>query len=175
MARADNHICFWLASASSNVKPPTIHERFAVVAAVSAARLSSPVPSLTDFNASSRIVYRGAAADSLATYVARAGSIRETTQGITIMWKKFNVTVLAVLAFGFASALRLNAGTEVVVPYRAPAPTYNYAPPAPVYYAPPAVGVAVYPAFGFYGPRFGVFGVRRFHGPRVHWRSHHWR
>ncbi len=54
------------------------------------------------------------------------------------MWKKFNVTVLAVLAFGFASALRLNAGTEVVEPYRAPAPTYNYAPP--VYYAPPAVG-----------------------------------
>jgi hypothetical protein len=104
-----------------------------------------------------------------------AGSIRETTEGITIMWKKFNVTVLAVLAFGFASALRLNAGTEVVEPYRAPAPTYNYAPPAPVYYAPPAVGVAVYPAFGFYGPRFGVFGVRRFHGPRVHWRSHHWR
>ena|SRR5437773_2719909 len=119
--------------------------------------------------------WRRDAADSFATYVARAGSIRETTQGITIMWKKFNVTVLAVLAFGFASALRLNAGTEVVVPYRAPAPTYNYAPPAPVYYAPPAVGVAVYPAFGFYGPRFGVFGVRRFHGPRVHWRSHHWR
>ena len=119
--------------------------------------------------------WRRDASDSLATYVARAGSIRETTQGITIMWKKFNVTVLAVLAFGFASALRLNAGTEVVEPYRAPAPTYNYAPPAPVYYAPPAVGVAVYPAFGFYGPRFGVFGVRRFHGPRVHWRSHHWR
>jgi len=178
MARADNHIRFWLASASSNVKPPTIHERFAVVAAVSAARLSSPVPSLTDFNASSRIVYRDAAADSLATYVARAGSIRETTEGITIMWKKFNVTVLAVLAFGFASAPRSSAGTEVVEPYRAPAPAYNYAPPPPVYYPPPAFGVAVYPAFGFgfRGPRFGVFGVRRFHGPRIiHGHPRHWR
>jgi len=91
------------------------------------------------------------------------------------MGKKSFVMALAVFAFGFGSALRSNAGTEVVEPYRAPAPTYNYAPPAPVYYAPPAVGVAVYPAFGFYGPRFGVFGVRRFHGPRVHWRSHHWR
>src|SRR5439155_589434 len=116
----------------------------------------------------SRIVYRDAAADSLATYVARAGSIREPTEGITIMWKKFNVTVLAVFAFGFASALRSSAGTEVVEPYRAPAPAYNYAPPPPVYYPPPAFGVAVYPAFGFgfRGPRFGVFGVRRFHGRR---------
>jgi hypothetical protein len=91
------------------------------------------------------------------------------------MWKKSNVTVLAILALGLALAPRSNAGTEVVEPYRAPAPTYNYAPPPPVYYAPPAVGVAVYPVVGFYGPRFRVFGARRFHGPRAHWRFHHWR
>ena len=92
------------------------------------------------------------------------------------MWKKFSVIALAVLAFGFASVPRSNAGTEIVEP-SAPAPRYNYAPPPPrpIYYAPPVVGVAFYPPFGFYGPRFGVFGVRRFHGPRVHWRSHHWR
>src|SRR5438445_12976245 len=142
MTRGNNHMRFLLAPASSNVKPPTIHERFAVVAAVSAARLSSPVPSLTDFNASSRIVYRGAAADSLATYVARAGSIRETTEGITIMWQKFNVRVLAVLAFGFASAPGFNAGSEVVEPYRGPAATYNYGTPPTVYSRPPAFGVA---------------------------------
>src|SRR2546430_13174776 len=112
MTGGNNHRRFLLAPASSNVKPPTIHERFAVVAAVSAARLSSPVPSLTDFNASSRIVYRGAAADSLATYVARAGSIRETTEGITIMWKKFNVKVLAVLAFWCYIVQRHFAGPE---------------------------------------------------------------
>lgn len=106
-----------------------------------------------------------------------AGSIRHTTEGITIMWKKLTVIALAVLAFGFASVTRLSAGTEVVEPNRAPRPTYNYAPPPPVYYAPPVFGVAVYPAFGFgfRGPRFRAFGPRRFHGPRVHWRGHHWR
>ncbi len=90
------------------------------------------------------------------------------------MWKKPIVIALAVFALGFASALRSNAGTEVVEPYRAPAPAYNYAPPPPppVYYGPPVVGVAVYPAFGFgfRGPRFAVFRHHRFFGRRHHWR-----
>src|SRR5437899_11986364 len=167
MTRGNNHMRFLLAPASSNVKPPTIHERFAVVAAMSAARLSSPVPSLTDFNASSRIVYRDAAADSLATYVARAGSIREPTEGITIMWKKFNVTALAVLVFGFASAPRSSAGTEIVEDLSAPAPRYNYAPPPPpppVYYTPAPVRVVVYPTYRYYAPRCAVFVHPRFFG-----------
>jgi hypothetical protein len=91
------------------------------------------------------------------------------------MWKKLTVTALAVLAFGFASAPRSSAGTEVVEPYRARAPAYNYAPPPPVYYGPPVVGVAFYPGFGFFGPRFRAFGVHRFHGPHGHFRHHHWR
>jgi hypothetical protein len=68
------------------------------------------------------------------------------------MWKKLIVIALAVSAVGFASAPRSNAGTEVIEPYNAPAPTYNYAPPPPrpVYYAPPLpVGVVIYPAFGY--------------------------
>ena len=47
------------------------------------------------------------------------------------MGKKSFVIALAVFAFGFGSALRSNAGTDMVKPYRAPAPTYNYAPPPP--------------------------------------------
>ncbi len=88
------------------------------------------------------------------------------------MWKKFGVIALVVLAFGFASAPRSSAGTEVVEPYRAPAPTYNYAPPPPprpIYYAPAPVGVVVYPTFRF-GPRFVGFRHRRFVGRRHHWR-----
>jgi len=96
-----------------------------------------------------------------------AGSIRETTGGITIMWKKFNVTALAVLVFGFASAPRSSAGTEIVEDLSAPAPRYNYAPPPPpppVYYAPAPVGVVVYPTYRYYAPRFAVFGHHRFFG-----------
>ena len=95
------------------------------------------------------------------------------------MWKKSIVIALAVFAFGFASALRSNAGTEVVEPYRAPAPTYNYAPPPPpprpVFFAPPVFGVVVRPAFGYYGPRFGYYRAHRFFGRRGYWRDHHWR
>ncbi len=90
-----------------------------------------------------------------------------------IMWKKFSVTALAVLAFGFASAPRSNAGTEIVEPYRAPAPRYNYAPPPPprpIYYAPVPVGVFFYPGFRRHAPRFAVFPHRRFFGRRHHWR-----
>jgi hypothetical protein len=92
------------------------------------------------------------------------------------MWKKLIVIALAVFVFGFASVLRSNAGTEVVEPYSAPAPTYNYAPPPPVYYAPPVVGVVVAPTYGYYGPRFGYYRAHRFYGRDGYWRHHHhWR
>jgi len=96
------------------------------------------------------------------------------------MAKQMIVIALGVFAFGFGLALRSNAGTDMVEPYRAPAPSYNYAPPPrPVYYVPPppvSVGVAIGPAFGFYGPRFGFFRGHRFHGRHPFWRGHphHW-
>src|SRR5437762_4192437 len=95
------------------------------------------------------------------------------------MWKKSVVIVLAMFAFGFGSALRSNAGTEVIEPYRAPAPTYNYAPPPPppprpiFFPPPPVVGVVVGPTYGYYGPRFFGYGGRRFYGRRGYWRPHH--
>jgi hypothetical protein len=92
------------------------------------------------------------------------------------MGKKLIVIALAVFAVGFGSALRSNAGTEMIEPYRAPAPTYNYAlppPPRPIFYAPPVVGVVVAPTYGYYGPRFGFYGGRRFYGRHPYWRSHH--
>jgi hypothetical protein len=73
------------------------------------------------------------------------------------MGKKLIAIVLAVSAFGFGTALRLNAGTDMIEPYRAPAPSYNYAPPPPppprpvVYFTPPVFGVVVGPGFGYYG------------------------
>ena len=133
MTRGNNHIRSLLAPVSSNVKP---HPKRLTTHKSLSRQACGQCSSENDATGSARSRFssrkeqrppdiaaelpRRAAADSLATYVARAGSIRETTEGITIMWKKFNVTVLAVLAFGFASALRLNAGTEVVEPYRAP-------------------------------------------------------
>jgi hypothetical protein len=90
------------------------------------------------------------------------------------MWKKF--VVLAVFAFGFVLATRTNAGTEVVRDYSDSAATYNYAPPPPprpVYYAPPPpVNFVVFPAYGYYGPRYRVYGGHRFYVRRDHWRSH---
>ena len=91
------------------------------------------------------------------------------------MRTKLIVIALAVSAIGFATAPRSNAGTEVVEPQYAPQQTYNYAPPPrPVYYAPPPpVNVLIFPAYGYYGPRFGV---HRFYGRHVYWRpDHHWR
>ncbi len=91
------------------------------------------------------------------------------------MGKKIIPIALAVFAFGFGSALRSNAGTEIVEPYRAPAPTYNYAPPPPrpiVYVPPPVVGVVVAPAFRYYGPRFGYYRAHRFYGRPVYWHHH---
>jgi hypothetical protein len=95
------------------------------------------------------------------------------------MGNKIIVAALAVLAFGFGSALPLKAGTEMIEPYNAPAPTYNYVPPPPraVYYIPPPrIGVVVVPAYGYYGQRYAVYGAHRFHGRHGYWRSHHhWR
>ena len=51
---------------------------------------------------------------------------------------------------------------DMVEPYRAPARSYNYAPPPPprpvVYFPPVRFGVAIGPPFGFYGPG-SVFSV----------------
>jgi hypothetical protein len=90
------------------------------------------------------------------------------------MAKKMILTALAVSAFGFGFALRSNAGTEMIEPYRAPAPTYNYAPPPPrpVAYVPPppVVGVVVAPRYRVFGPRFVAYRSRFW------WRHHpHWR
>ena len=93
------------------------------------------------------------------------------------MAKKIIVTAMAVFAFGFGFALRSDAGTEMIEPYRAPAATYNYAPPPPrpiLYAPPPAVGVVVAPGYRYYGPRFGFYRARRFYGPHP-WRYHRWR
>jgi len=99
------------------------------------------------------------------------------------MGKKIIVTALAVFAFGFGASQRSNAGTEMIEPYRAPAPTYNYAPPPPrpVLYVPPPpvrVGVVVAPGFGYYGRGYGFYGARRFYGRHPYWRDrhhHYWR
>jgi len=97
-----------------------------------------------------------------------------------IMRRKLIVIALAVFAFGFGSAVRSNAGTEVIEPYRAPAPSYNYAPPPPprpVFFVPPPVfGVVVGPRYGYYGRGYGYYGAHRFYGRHPYWRSHHhWR
>ncbi|PYK13184.1 MAG: hypothetical protein DME65_02655 [Verrucomicrobia bacterium] len=95
------------------------------------------------------------------------------------MGKKIVVIALAVFAFGFASALPSNAGTEVIEPRRAPAPTYTYAPPPPrpiLYAPPPPIGVVVAPAYRFYGPRFAFYRAHRFYARHAYWRSHRpWR
>ena len=90
------------------------------------------------------------------------------------MWKKF--VVLGIVVIGLASASRMNGGTEIVRDYGG-REINNYAPPPPppVYYAPPPVGVVVYPRYHFFGPRFTVFGVRRFDGRRFHGSHFHHR
>ena len=61
------------------------------------------------------------------------------------------------IRIGFGTALRSNAGTDMIEPYRAPAPSYNYAPPPPprpVYYVPPPpvrFGVVIGPGYGYLG------------------------
>jgi len=91
------------------------------------------------------------------------------------MATKFLAIALAVFAFGSVDSS--NAGTEVIDGYGTPAPKYNYAPPPPprpVYYVPPPpVNVLIFPAYGYYGPRFGV---HRFYGRHAYLRAHHqWR
>ena len=79
------------------------------------------------------------------------------------MGKKCFVMALAVFALGFGTALRSNAGTDMIEPYRAPAPSYNYAPPPPprpvfTFRSAGSFGVVVGPGYGYYGPRFGFYG-----------------
>ena len=102
--------------------------------------------------------------------------MRETAEEYFIMGKK--ITTLAVFAFAFGCALRSNAGTEMIEPYRTPARSYNYAPPPPprpvLYFRPPVFGVVVAPGFGYYGPRF--YGPHRYYGRHAYWRGryHRW-
>ena len=102
---------------------------------------------------------------------------RNNRRNLFDMGKKSIVITLAVFAFGFGSALRSNAGTDMIEPYNAPAPTYNYAPPPPprpvLYVPPPVVGVVIDPGYGYYGPRFGVYGSHRFYGRHAYWAGHH--
>jgi len=91
------------------------------------------------------------------------------------MRKKLIVIALAVLAVGFASLPRSNAGTEVVEPQYAPQQRYNYAPPPPLYYAPPRVGVVFYPTFGYYPRPFRGCGYHRAYGRPFYRHSRHWR
>jgi hypothetical protein len=92
------------------------------------------------------------------------------------MGTRFIVKGLAMLVLGFGFVVSSNAGTDTIEPYRAPAPTYNYAPPRPrpVFYAPPvAFGFAVGPGYRYWRPRFGWWGPRRFYGRYGYWRFRH--
>jgi len=87
------------------------------------------------------------------------------------MWRKLFAVILVV--FGFVAAS--SAGTEVIRDYSTEQFNYNYAPPPPrpVYYAPPPpVNVLIFPAYGYYGPRFGVhrYYARRFYSRPYYWR-----
>jgi hypothetical protein len=119
------------------------------------------------------------AAIFLGNFVVVVGLNRQNNRrNSSIMGKKCLVIALAVLAFGFGTAPRSNAGTDMIEPYRAPAPGYNYAPPPPrpVYYVPPPpirFGVVIGPGYGYYGPRYGFYGARRFYGRHAYWRGHH--
>lgn len=97
------------------------------------------------------------------------------------MGKKCFIMGLAVFALSFGTALRSNAGTDMIEPYRAPAPSYNYAPPPPprpVYYVPPPpvrIGVFFGPRVGYYGRGYGFYGGHRYYGRRGYWGGrHHW-
>ena len=88
-----------------------------------------------------------------------------------MMGKKCFVMVLAVFALAFGTTVRSNAGTDMIEPYRAPAPSYNYAPPPPP--RPVRVGVVIGPGYGYYGPGYGYYGSHRFYGCLAYWRGHH--
>jgi hypothetical protein len=93
-----------------------------------------------------------------------------------MMAKRSILIASAVCAFGFVSAPRSNAGSDMVIDNSAaaPPPAYNYAPPPPVYYAPAAVRVVVYPRFAYYAPPVRFYGYHRFQGRHVYERRH-WR
>lgn len=96
------------------------------------------------------------------------------------MGKRLLLMTLAVIAFAFGTAPCSNAGTEVIEPYRAPAPAYNYAPPPPrpiLYVPPPVIGFAIGPRFGYYGRGYGYYGGHRFYGRHAYWHGQHrhWR
>jgi len=109
---------------------------------------------------------------------------QDNRRNYSIMGKKCFVTALA--AFGFGTALRSNAGTDMIEPYQAPARSYNYAPPPPprpVAFLPPVrIGVFFGPGFGYYGPGYGYYGRgygyggHRYYGRQAYWRGpgHHW-
>jgi hypothetical protein len=109
---------------------------------------------------------------------------RNNRRNSSVMGKKWFVMALAVLAFAFGTALRSNAGTDMIEPYQAPAQNYNYAPPPPppprpVLFVPPVrIGVFFGPGFGYgyYGPRYGYHGAHRFYGRPGYWhgRYHRW-
>ena len=105
---------------------------------------------------------------------------QDNGRNYSIMGKKCFVMALAVFAFGFGTALHSNAGTDMVEPYQAPAPSYNYAPPPrprPVVFVPPVrIGFFFGPGFGWYGSGYGFYGAHRFYGRPAYWREryHHW-
>jgi hypothetical protein len=111
---------------------------------------------------------------------------QDNRRNYSIMGKKCFVTALAVFTFGFGTALRSNAGTDMIEPYQAPARSYNYAPPPPprpVAFLPPVrIGVFFGPGFGYYGPGYGYYGRgygyggHRYYGRQAYWRGpgHHW-
>jgi hypothetical protein len=87
------------------------------------------------------------------------------------MWKK----LLILVVFGFSSVAY--AGTEVIRDYGADQFNNYYAPPPPrpVYYAPPPpVNVLIFPAYGYYGPRYRAFGVHRYYARRAFVRPYHY-
>ena len=108
---------------------------------------------------------------------------QDNRRNYSIMGKKCFVVASAMFAFGFGTALRSNAGADIVEPYQAPAPSYNYAPPPPprpVAFLPPVrIGVFFGPGFGYYGPGYGYYGRgygyggHRYYGRQAYWRGHH--
>ncbi len=88
------------------------------------------------------------------------------------MLKKLFAVMFVVIGFALAP-VTMNAGTEVIRDYGRD--QYNYAPrplppPRPIYYAPrPPIYFSIFPAFGYYGPRFGY---HRFYGHRAYWHRH---
>jgi hypothetical protein len=94
------------------------------------------------------------------------------------MGKKCFVMGLAVLAFGFGTAVRSNAGTDMIEPYQAPARSYNYAPPPPprpAFFVPPVrIGFFVGPGIGYYGRGYGYYGGHRYYGHRYYGRRGNW-